>query len=159
MLGDSLDAVLDVPEVSAASIQASVEGAPVYGNIAAHGEAHGDLSKLATTLHATFGPGSLDVVGEVAAKGALAAHATLALKDFDARTFVEGGPATDLGAHIVAAVETRADKALVAHASIETPVGSVSGQVIPHTTLHADMVQSHPREAPPVVTWARRRAR
>jgi hypothetical protein len=139
--GDALDAVLNVPEVSAASVQASVDDAPVYQTVSAHGEAHGDLSDLKTHLHAKLGRGSLDLVGNVAAKGALGAHVTVIAKDIDARTFVKDGPATDVGIKIVASVETMPDKTLTARALVDIPAGTAMGQVVPHAALTVDAAQ------------------
>jgi translocation and assembly module TamB len=141
MDGDALDAVLDVPEASAAQVQASVVDAPVYQTVSAHGEAHGDLSNLKTTLRAKLGHGSLALDGNVVAKGALGGHLTLVAKNIDARTFVKDGPPTDVGIKVVASVETKPDKTLVAHALLDIPVGAVAGQRVPHATLIVDAAQ------------------
>ncbi len=141
MDGDALDAVLDVPEVSAARVRASVDDAPIYQRVSAHGEAHGDLSNLRTSLRAKLGRGSLDLDGTVVAKGALGAHLTLVAKDIDARTFAKEGPATDVGVEVVASVETRSDKTLIAHALVELPVGTAMGQSVPHAAFTIDVVQ------------------
>jgi translocation and assembly module TamB len=141
MDGDALDAVLDVPEASAASVQASLDQAPVYQPVSAHGEAHGDLSNLKTTLRVRLGRGSLDLDGNVVAKGALAGHVTVTARDIDARTFAKDSPATDVGVHVVASAETNADKTLVAHALLEIPVGMAAGQAVPHAALTVDVAQ------------------
>jgi translocation and assembly module TamB len=151
MDGDALDAVLDVPEVSSEDVRASVEDAPVYQTIAAHAEAHGDLSSLKTGLHARLGVGSLDVDGTVHAKGPLGADLVLLARHLDARTFSEKGPATDIGVRIAAVAETKVDKAIVGHATIDVPVGTAAGQMVPHVALQLEVEQRVDKEGAPAM--------
>jgi translocation and assembly module TamB len=148
MDGDALDAVLDVPEVSAAKIQASIDDVPIYEPVSAHGEVHGDLSNLKTTLRAKLGRGSLDVDASVVAKGPLGGRATIIAKDLDARTFVQNGPATDVGITILASAESKPNQGIFGHASIDIPIGMAVGQRVPHTTLSVDVAQLAQNKGP-----------
>ena len=147
MDGDALDAVLDVPKVSASNVRASVVGAPVYEDVALHGEAHGTLEKLKATLHAAVGAGSVDVDGTVRVTGALGGDLTVDARHIDARAFAENGPATDVGMHAHAVAETKADESLVGHIALEIPVGTAAGQMVPHTTLQVEVERHARRES------------
>jgi translocation and assembly module TamB len=146
MNGDALDGVLDVPEVTAQDVQASVEDAPVFATVGAHAEAHGALSKLDVKLHARLGDGSLDSAGELHLKDGVSGEVSLAAKHIDARTFAATAPATDVGANVHAVADAGTGSSLAVRVNVDIPVGSAAGQVVPHTSLHAVAIRRISKE-------------
>jgi hypothetical protein len=149
-----VDAVLDVPKVSAEDVRASVQDAPVYDAVSAHAEAHGALAALNVVARAGLGQGDVDLVGQVDAAGPLSGHLTLNAKNVDARTFATDAPRTDLGVNVVASAESTAGGALEGRAVIEVPVGSAAGQSVPHALIRAEVVRRAEKEGAPVVLTA-----
>ncbi len=154
MNGDAVDGALDVPLVPAVSVRTSIEDAPVYQSVSAHAEAHGELASLKVGLAAQLGPGSVTLGGLIHAKAPLGGTVTLAARHLDARTFMKAGPATDLGASVVAKVETRADGVLAAEATVETPQGTAAGQAVPPAALRLSATQGPTKDATPSVIRA-----
>jgi translocation and assembly module TamB len=141
MDGNVLDAVLDLPEVSAAKVRASVAQAPVYESVSAHAEAHGDLANLGVAVGARLGQGTVTLDGFLHAKGPLGGSAVVVASHIDARTFHEGGPASDVSVRVEARAETRADGLVVADASVDMPEGTAAGQLVPHAGLRLSLTE------------------
>jgi translocation and assembly module TamB len=149
MDGDMVDGVLDVPEVTAEKVRASIEGAPVYEKVSAHAEAHGNLANLGVALVAQLGGGRVTLDGLVHAKGALGGSVTLAASHLDARTFAKEGPATDLGIRVEAKAETRPDGLVLADASANVPEGTAAGQLVPPAALRLTATKRPGKDASP----------
>ena len=147
--GDALDGVIDVPEVTAEQVRASVEGVPLYGAVSMHAEAHGALANLKVALGAHAGDGTVTLDGLVHAKGALGGSATVTASHLDARTFSKDAPATDVGLRVEAKAETHAEGVFVAEASVSVPEGTAAGQRVPSAALELAVTGRPTKDASP----------
>ncbi len=141
MKGDDLDAVLDVPKVAADKVRALVADAPIYEPASAHAEAHGPLSALQATAHATVGGGELDVHGNAALTGKLAATAAIDVRGVDLRAFSPTAQSSDLGLHADVRVETKKDGTLAGQFDVAVHEGTIGDQPIPSATFNGGFDQ------------------
>jgi translocation and assembly module TamB len=139
MAGKRIDAILDVPEVTARRVHAVLSGAPLYATASAHAEAHGELSDLHMIAHASVGEGSIDVDARAAVGDEIDALLHLEVKTIDARTFSPTAPPSNLGAVVDVQGRRRKDGSLVSHILLDAARGRIADQVTPHTVLTADV--------------------
>ena len=126
--GTSLDATLDVPEVSGDRIRALFPQAPIHRAVTVHAEAQGPLANLRTTVNARAGATELRSGADVRIDGPLGATIDLALRNVDLRDLWPNAPRSSLDLHAKARVEQSRDGTVEGHFTADV-AGGTSGPV------------------------------
>jgi translocation and assembly module TamB len=126
--GTSLDATLDVPEVSDGRVRALFPQAPIHRPVTVHAEAHGPLANLRTTVNATAGATELQSGADVRIDGPFGATIDFALRNVDLRDLWPSAPRSWLDMHAKAQVEQSRDGTVRGHFTADV-TGGTSGPV------------------------------
>ena len=146
LTGKDVSGVLDVPETEPGAFAALAPGRVHLGApVSAHAEVHGRLPVLSPRLHARIGAGEIDASGLMTLpeepRTELVASATVDVKDLDPSLLAEGAPPCKLTAELDASVVSRPGGKLSGSFHLETPVGEVSAQVVPATSIRGTFTE------------------
>jgi translocation and assembly module TamB len=142
MVGKQLDAVLDIPEVTAARVQEFMAEAPVYQPVSAHAEAHGELTDVHATGLLSAGRGRVTLDGHASIGDDTTATARVEASEIDARAFTPSGVHTSVGAIVDLHVRKPKVGPLEAGVAIDIPVGRYGDQLIPHAIFRGNVSQN-----------------
>jgi translocation and assembly module TamB len=98
LVGDVVDAVIDVPQAEPANIRALWPASPIQQPLLAHLEAHGTLDDIDLGLHARLGDGALDARGRLSlGEGDRKAKVSIEARDIDIHQLAASAPTTRIG--------------------------------------------------------------
>jgi translocation and assembly module TamB len=140
--GDRLEAVLDVPEVSADRVRALVPSLELQRPARAHVEAQGTLRTLAVTAHLGAGASTVDASGDVAVTGLQSVTMRIDARHVDLSAFSPAAPASDLTASLDLRARTDAEGLFSGDYAVAIAPGLVARQSVPNATLAGDFQQT-----------------
>ncbi len=150
MAGKRLEAVLDVPEISAAHLRAQMTDVPLYESVSAHAEVHGELTDLHATGLMHVGHGHIDLDGHAFIADDMKASAHIEASDVDVRAFRESGAHSSVGAIVDLQARKPKDGPIAASFAVDVPVGRFAGQVVPHAVFRGNVTDNADSERGPV---------
>jgi translocation and assembly module TamB len=139
--GENLEAVLDVPEVSADKIRALAPRLALTAAARAHVEAHGSLAALAVTAHLAAGRARFDANGNVAVTGTKSATLRIDARHIDLRAFSPTASTSDLNASLDVRARIDADGLFCGDYGVAIAPGVVGTQSVPAAKLRGDFQQ------------------
>jgi translocation and assembly module TamB len=141
--GDRLEAVLNVPEVSADRIRARVPELTLQRAASAHVEAHGPLGALAVTAHLATGRSRVDAKGHVTVTGARSASLRVDATHIDLGAFSRTASASDLAGSLDIRARAGADGLFAGDYVVAVAPGVVGHQSVPAATLRGSFQQTN----------------
>ncbi|HEY2511277.1 MAG TPA: translocation/assembly module TamB domain-containing protein, partial [Polyangiaceae bacterium] len=135
--GEAVDAVLDVPTLSAAALRELWPASPLENAVAAHVEAKGTLPRLDLHVTTSMGDEALEVSGPVVIGPAQTADLKISAKNIDAHTLVPSAPPSRLGATMDLQVARTAAGVISGKTAIEFAGGEVASERVPAGTIKA----------------------
>ena len=139
--GDHLEAVLDVPEVSADRIRALAPRLALQSAARVHVEARGPLAALAVTAHLAAGRARVDANADLAVTGTKAARLRIDASHIDLRAFAPTASASDLTASLDVRARADVDGLFGGDYRVGIAPGVVGNQTVPAVSLRGDFQQ------------------
>jgi translocation and assembly module TamB len=144
--GQHVDAVVDVRATAAEKVRALVREAPVYDDVTAHAEVHGELPNLAAKAHVQVGKGNVDVDGTVALGNDknkdTHVDADITAKDLDVHAFAPTAPVSTLGAVTKVRLVAKEDGTIAGDFSLALSPGKIGVNVVPAAELQGDFAKT-----------------
>ncbi len=135
---DTIDVVVDAPEVSPDQGRSVWPPWPLVVPTAMHAEAHGALPRLAVRGHASASAATLDVAGALTVAPRLQAALHVDAKGVDVRSLIASGPISDVAASGDVTFAEQPSGAVEGRAVIDVPGGRVGPTSIPSIALTAN---------------------
>lgn len=142
LLGDAVDAVVDVPRTAPEAIRALLPEASIQEPMSLHAEVRGELPDLTAKANVGIGEGTVDVQGRVTILETIRAEGSIQARGIDARALAPDAPRSALGADVTVTLVARPDGSIAGDYVIDVLPGEVSGQAVPRAALRGKFTES-----------------
>jgi translocation and assembly module TamB len=129
--GVTVTGLLDIPRIDPGTLKEVIAASPLQDAAALHVDAKGTLPDVAGTAHVVVGPGTVDVDASGRIEAVILANFKVVARGLDMHSFSPTGEHSDLSATTTASLRAK-DGAIQGLIEMDSAVGVVSGQVLPH---------------------------
>lgn len=142
LLGDAVDAVVDVPRTAPEAIRALLPEASIQEPMSLHAEVRGELPDLNAKANVEIGEGTVDAQGRVTLLETIRVDGSIQARGIDARALAPDAPRSALGADVIVAMVARPNGSIAGDYVLDVLPGEVSGQAVPRAALRGKFTES-----------------
>ena len=144
--GPEVSANLDVPKVTPDAARKLSPSLDLTQSLTAHAEVRGRLPHLDAKAHVGAGKGTLDVAARATIADEKKVHATLSVKEIDARSFARTLPRSKVGADATIDLTIAANGDGSGTYVLEVPAGDVGGNLVPAAHFAGEVTMTRTAE-------------